>query len=66
MAKHFFQLLDFKKAFEDAKAYHNYAIRNGSPEIKKAHLEHHIKGGNFDVLVQRPSTGNNTKKRPGG
>lgn len=66
MSAHFFGLLDFKKAFEDAQAYHRYAVKNGSPETKAAHLAHHIKGGNYDVLVQRSSNSNNTKKRSGG
>lgn len=52
MSAHFFSLLDFKKAFEDAKAYHNYAIKNGTPEIKAAHLAHHIKSGDYTILAK--------------
>lgn len=63
--QHFYGLLDFKKAFESAQEYHRYAIKNGDPQTKAAHLAHHIQGGNFDVLVQRLSNGNNKQKRAG-
>lgn len=53
MAKHFYNLLDFKKAFKDAQAYHLHAIQNGSPETKAAHLAHHIKSGNYELLGQK-------------
>ena len=65
MPNHFFHLLDFKKAFEDAQAYHRYAVQNGDPQTKAAHLAHHIQGGNYDVLVQRPGKSNNSQKRSG-
>lgn len=51
--KHFFALMDFKKAFKDAQAYHIHAIQNGSPETKAAHLAHHHRSGNYDLLAQK-------------
>lgn len=63
--KHFYGLMDFKKAFKQAQEYHVYAIQNGSQETKKAHLEHHHKGGNYDVLVQRTGKHNNPAKGSG-
>lgn len=55
MAKHYFSLLDMKKAFKSAQDYHLHAIQHGNEETKKSHLEHHIKSGNFDILVQKKS-----------
>lgn len=43
MSKHFFALLNFKKAFKEAQAYHQYAIKNGDPATKQFHLNAHIK-----------------------
>lgn len=53
--RHFFGLMDFKKAFKDAQDYHIHAIQNGSPETKAAHMAHHIKSGNFELLAQKKS-----------
>lgn len=61
--QHYFALVDMKKSFKAAQDYHRHAIQNGSPETKAWHLSHHIKGGNYDVLVQRSSTSNNKSKR---
>lgn len=41
--KHVFALLGYKKAFKDAQAYHQYAIKNGDPATKAFHLQAHIK-----------------------
>lgn len=57
--KHVYPLMNFKKAFKQAQDFHRYAIENGSEKTKKEHLEHHHKGGNYDVLVQRPGKSNN-------
>ncbi len=54
--------MDFKKTFKEAQAYHVHAIKNGDEATKKAHLEPHIKGGNYDVLVQRSGNTNNKQK----
>lgn len=60
--QHYHALLDMKKLFKAAQDYHVYAIKNGNEETKRAHLEHHHKGGNYDVLVQRPGNSNNKQK----
>jgi len=52
--KHYFALIDMKKAFKDAQDYHIHAIKNGSPETKQAHLAHHIKSGDFTLLAEKP------------
>lgn len=53
--KHYFALLDMKKAFQSAQDYHKHAIEHGSEETKKAHLAHHHKSGNYDLLAQNKS-----------
>lgn len=57
--KHYYGLMNFKKAFKEAQHYHAYAIHNGNEETKQKHVEHHIKGGTSHVLVQRPGNTNN-------
>lgn len=61
--KHFYGLMDFKKSFKEAVNYHAYAIHHGNDETKQKHIEHHIKGGTVDVLLQRPGNTNNKQKR---
>lgn len=61
--KHFYGLMDFKRVFKEAQAFHVHAIKHGDEKTKSELMEHHIKGGNFDVLVQRSSNTNNKQKR---
>lgn len=57
--KHYFKLMNLQKAFKEAVNYHAHAIVHGNDETKKKHIEHHIKGGTVDVLLQRSSKPNN-------
>jgi hypothetical protein len=53
MAAHYFALLDMKKAFKSAQDYHIHAIQHGNEQTKAAHLAHHHKSGNYDLLAQK-------------
>ena len=54
--------MNFKKAFKDAQDYHIHAIENGSPETRAAHMAHHHKSGNYELLVKakKPQKGTTT------
>jgi len=54
--KHYFALIDMKKAFKSAQDYHIHAIKNGSPATKAFHMSQHEQSGNYDLLAQKNTT----------